>query len=216
MHKTRNNFNYELLDGAILVGKYGIPQLKAINIIPEHLVPFDKALQEKEPNNKFVHFFINDFQFDRIWNKPNKYIKVLKRFAGVLAPDFSMFKNMPNATNIYAHYKKQTLSHFYSYNGIKVIPTFGACGEDSFNWCFDGMPNNSIIAVSTVGVNKEMFINAFKEMVKRLQPTYILVYGNIFEEMELPGIKEKLIKYETRIDYLRKIKKRSKILNGNK
>ena len=42
-----------------LLGLFQI-QLKAINIIPEHLVPFDKALQEKEPNNKFVHFFIND------------------------------------------------------------------------------------------------------------------------------------------------------------
>lgn len=215
MHLTRNNFNFELLDGATIVGKYGIPQIKPSTSIPTKLVPFDKALRENEPGNKFIHFFINDYQFDRIWNMPNKYIKILKRFAGVLAPDFSMFNNMPNATNIYAHYKKQTLAHFYQKAGIDVIPVFGACGKNSYEWCFDGMPNNSVIALSTVGVDKKLFLDAFEQMLKHLNPTFVLVYGRIFEEMNKPGIKEKLIKYETRIDNLRKIKKRSKLSNGN-
>ena len=36
-------------------------------------------LSEKEPEGKGVHFFINDYQFERVWNNPDRYIEPSKR-----------------------------------------------------------------------------------------------------------------------------------------
>lgn len=206
MRTTRNSFNFELLEGATFEGKFDIPIILGTQIIPDKIIPFDKALQEKKPEDKFVHFYINDFQFDRIWNKPNKYIKILKKFAGVISPDFSMFIDMPNTTNIFAHYKRMVLSHFYQQNGITVIPSFSSAGEKSYEWCFDGLPKNSVIFVSSVGVEKIPFIESIYLMNKKLQPSKILMYGKVFNEFN-QEIKNKIVKYESRVEQLQKINK---------
>lgn len=206
MRKVRDNFKFDLIVGATLVGKYGIPYLPASYEVPQEVILFDKALQEPNKSNKFVHFYISDFQFERIWNKPKKYLKVLKQFAGVIAPDFSMFLNAPNAHNIFAHYKKQALAYFYASNGIKVVPSFGTSGAASYEWCFDGLPTHSVIAVCTVGVEKNVFIDSMKELNKRLQPELVLVYGKVFDEMQTI-FQDKIVKYESRVEQLQKIKK---------
>ncbi len=215
MHNVRDNYKFNLLNNAILVGEFNVPELEACNIIPKILIPFDKALKEKNTQDKFIHFYINDFQFDRVWNLPNNYIKLFKRYAGVIAPDFSMFVNVPKAFNIYQHYKKQCLAHYWQSLGINVIPSFGCVGVKSYSWCFDGLPNNSTIAISTVGVEKEIFLESIKELNKRLNPTTILVYGNNYPELEI-NYGKKIIRYESRTEHLHKIKKRSKMSNGNK
>lgn len=214
MHQTRDNFKFDLIENSILQGKYGIPLIKPCEIVPGEIIPFDKALKEKHPENKFIHFYINDFFFDRIWSMPYKYINLFKKFAGVISPDFSMFLNAPNAFNIFQHYKKQTLSHFWQMHGINVISSFGAAGVASYEWCFDGLPYNSIIAISTIGVDKNPFLDAVKELFKRLSPKLLLVYGKNFPELEdLFG--KKIIRFESRTEQLRKNLKRSKINSGN-
>ena len=66
--------------------------------------------------------------------------------------------------------------------GLTVIPTVSWSTNDSFDFCFDGLPRNATLAVSTIGVkqNKEQFqiwIDGMDEMIKRLSPTKIIVYG---------------------------------------
>lgn len=215
MHTVRDNYKFNLLDDAVLVGEFNIPELKPCDAVPSILVPFDKALKEPHPENKFIHFYISDYQFDRVWNLPNKYIKLLKRYAGVIAPDFSMFLNAPNVFNIFQHYKKQSLAHYWQTLGINVIPSFGCAGEKSYKWCFDGLPNNSNIAISTIGVEKEPFLDAIEKLNARLLPNKILVYGNNFPELE-QKYGSKIIRYVSRTEQLHKLKKRSKITNGDK
>ena len=72
-------------------------------------------------------------------------------------------------------------------HGIKVIPTISWSDKDSFDWCFDGEPKNSIVAVSSVGTQndktaKRLFLNGYNEMLKRLEPEMIIFYGNIPDE----------------------------------
>ena len=72
-------------------------------------------------------------------------------------------------------------------NGIHVIPTIGWSDESSFEWCFDGEPAHSIVAVSSVGTqknkeSKELFLRGYKEMVRRLEPETIIFYGKVPEE----------------------------------
>ena len=72
-------------------------------------------------------------------------------------------------------------------HGINVIPTICWSDQDSFEWCFDGEPAHSVVAVSTVGTQrskgtKQKFLDGYFEMVDRLQPTQIIFYGNVPEE----------------------------------
>ena len=92
------------------VGKYDIPQLATIHEREigeiKEWIGFNYVLSDKEPEGKAVHFFIDDYQFQRLWNSPEKYMEKLKRYEAVLTPDFSPYADMPLATQIFNHYRK--------------------------------------------------------------------------------------------------------------
>lgn len=72
-------------------------------------------------------------------------------------------------------------------HGIKVIPTISWSDESSFEWCFDGEPIGGTVAVSSVGTQKnktakELFLNGYNEMMKRLEPETVIFYGTIPKE----------------------------------
>ena len=59
--------------------------------------------------------------------------------------------------------------------------------EASFDWCFDGEPLYSVVAISAVGSqNSEetsrLFMRGYEEMLKRLRPTKIIFYGKVPDE----------------------------------
>lgn len=143
---------------------YHIPKLKATHYIPEILVPFNFAITEKSPENKWVHFFIDDYQFERIWNTPNKYLNILKRFNGVITTDFSMFLSMPKAQQIWNCFRNRVVAYWLQNNGLNIIPTAGWSDKESFKWCFDGLAKNSTVAITSVGTRKNgVYKNNFNQ-----------------------------------------------------
>lgn len=152
-------------------------------------IPFNYALTAKDRKNKGVHFYLDDYQFQRVWNTPEKYVPILQEFGAVCAPDFSLYVDMPVALQIYNHYRKQWLSAFWQLQGIKVIPTICWSKPESFEWCFDGVPTNSIISISSVGTQKKketikLFAEGCREAIKQLEPVQILWYGKCPEEFD--------------------------------
>ena len=178
------------------VGEYDIPQIIGVDDVQvKEWIPFNYALTCKEPQEKGVHFFLDDYQFERVWNNIDKYTEVLQRFKAVMSPDFSMFTVNPKALQIYQHFRKHFIGAYWQVNGLTVIPTINWADEKSFEWCFDGEPTNSVVAISTVGsmnskANKEGFYKGYEEMKKQLQPKKILCYGTVPEEIkdEVQGI----------------------------
>lgn len=178
------------------VGEYDIPQIIGVDDLQvKEWIPFNYALTCKEPQEKGVHFFLDDYQFERVWNNIDKYTEVLQRFKAVMSPDFSMFTVNPKALQIYQHFRKHFIGAYWQANGLTVIPTINWADEKSFEWCFDGEPTNSVVAISTVGsmnskANKEGFYKGYEEMKKRLKPKKILCYGTVPEEIknEVQGI----------------------------
>lgn len=178
------------------VGEYEIPQIIGVDDVQvKEWIPFNYALTCKEPQEKGVHFFLDDYQFERVWNNIDKYTEVLQRFEAVMSPDFSMFTVNPKALQIYQHFRKHFIGAYWQENGLTVIPTINWADKNSFEWCFDGEPINSIVAISTVGsmnskANKVGFYKGYEEMKKQLQPKKILCYGTVPEEIkdEVQGI----------------------------
>ena len=65
---------------------------------------------------------------------------------------------------------------------MTVMPTICWSDAASFEWCFDGEPVGSVVAVSTKGTQKddkarELFYAGYHQMLKRLMPKTVLLFG---------------------------------------
>lgn len=181
---TKNDVIRErYITGAELVGKYDFPQLEPINADVSGLkpVPFHLARQEKNPRKVVVHCFTHDFQFETLWREPLKSIETLQNFKYVIPCDFSFYSDMPLALQIYQVYRARAIHHYLSCFGMKCIPVVGWSDESSFDFCFDGLPQNSTLAVNTNGcffkAGKEAYRKGFSEMCRRLNPSRVIVVG---------------------------------------
>lgn len=144
------NLGYEHFEGN---GKYDIPEILPVYRVPpiKEWISFNYVLSDKNPEGKAVHFFIDDYQFERVWNEPNKYIEKLRQYVCVASPDFSPYGDMPLCLQIYNHYRKQWVGRYWQECGIRVIPTVRCSSDDrSYEWFLDGIPKESIIIMSSM------------------------------------------------------------------
>ena len=180
----RNGHNLELglfpLDGPL-----GIPKL-----VPAHLndcipwIPFNCVMSDRQREAHGVHFFIDDYLFQRTWNDPWRYAHLLSGYQAVMTPDFSMFTDYPVAVQLYNHWRKHQLGAYWQSLGLTVIPSICWSDHDSYAWCFDGEPVGGTVAVSSVGTQKNplartLFLDGYAEMICRLQPEKIIFFGDV-------------------------------------
>lgn len=65
--------------------------------------------------------------------------------------------------------------------------------EDSYDWCFDGVPKHSQISISTVGGfgnhqdNKKSWLDGYEKCLEVLDPTEIILFGKHFPEIRPYG-----------------------------
>ncbi len=154
-----------------------------INLDNIELIGYDK-LSENE-NQKIVHFFLDDYKFEVIWNDPEPRIEKLRKYRAVLAPNYSMYTEMPLSLKVYNTFRSRWCGAYLQSKGIKVIPTVAWGDPTTFWFCFDGIAKNSVVAVSTLGVRKErsLFMQGYNEMIRKIEPEAIICYGKPFEEM---------------------------------
>lgn len=189
--------NFENLDKFIFhgVGRYNIPQIEPVTVYPQgEFIPMNYANSTKDKGGKIVHCFVDDYQFTRYWNQPDRYIQSLSRFEAVCSPDFSTYTDMPLAMQIYNHYRKHWLAAYWQLHGLTVYPTISWSDEQSYDWCFDGEPVGGIVAVSSVGTqaskeSKRLFLRGYDEMMRRLEPSWVIFYGKVPAECDWNVIK---------------------------
>lgn len=181
LEQNIHNLAYAQFDG---VGEYDIPEMLPVHIDNLADIPlqgFNYALKEQHPENIGVHFFLHDYQFERVWRYPDRYIEVLKKFAYVLSPQFSTYEDMPKITKIFNVYRNRWCGRYWQEHGIKVIPTFAYGGDENFEWCLDGLPKHSTIAISTMGDGRwgkfKGIYNVWDKIQEELEPETILLYG---------------------------------------
>ena len=188
LEQNIENLAYAQFEG---VGEYGIPEMNPEFIENLENIPiqgFNFALKEKHPENIGVHFFLHDYQFERVWKYPDRYVDILKKFAFVMSPDFSPYADMPKALKIYNVYRNRWCGKFWQENGVRVIPTVTWSDADSLEYCLDGIPKNSTIAISSMGEGRwarwSQLKKAWPYVIGTLQPKQILLYGkNLSKEL---------------------------------
>ena len=74
---------------------YGIPDLlyTPASHIPAWLVPYRQRIRANDPlDDGAVHFFMDDYRFETVWQRPFKALEALSPYQMVLTPDFSLYR----------------------------------------------------------------------------------------------------------------------------
>jgi hypothetical protein len=188
----------------------GVPCLHhtPISHMPSSLVAYRRRIQAEpwELAQIGIHFFLDDHRFETVWTRPMGSLEALSQHQMVLTPDFSLYYDWPRSLHIWNTYRNRWCGAFWQAHGFTVIPTISWAGPESYDFCFLGVPPNSVVAVSTVGVKLErpleyqLFLDGFQEMVARLRPSHVLCYG------KAPTVCRELVaitEYETRWQSIR-------------
>ena len=99
-----------------------LPLLRKSEYVPIRLIAFNEALKSKDYEST-VHFFIDDYQFERIWNFPERYIDKLSKFKAVISPDFSLYTGMSTISQLWNVYRNRFIGAYMQMKGIEVIPS---------------------------------------------------------------------------------------------
>lgn len=193
----RDVFHAWMMRDARYAGELEIPRLRTSELLPERLVSFEKAMTRSGEIRRpaeaglWVHFYTDDRRFERLWNNPKAYLARLKRFTGIITPDFSLYRDMPLVMQAWNTYRGRALGHWLAVNGIPVIPNVRWGDERTYSFCFDGIEAGKTVAVSTYGclrgrANHQYFQRGLEELVRRLQPPVILVHGSAPDTLFAP------------------------------
>lgn len=202
--------NYGTFQPFSVSGKFEIPAIAPVT----ELKPLEwRCLGECRTisinPNTGIHFFTDDYRFTSCWRQPLKYADMFARAGAVMSPDFSMYRDMPLALQLYSHYRKHWLGQFWQTRGAVVIPTISWSDSASWDFCFDGEPRGGIVAVSTVGVKRDkeafgLFSAGWSEMLDRLSPKRVIVCGEVFDFMARDVLVEQFGAFTDKFDKMRK------------
>lgn len=153
-------------------------------------VPYTEY-KKNDGKNQALHFFLDDFRFrSAVWFNLERITRSFSKFEFIFTPDLSLWRDLPtefpNKENIF---RTRFIGAYWQSCGFNVIPTASWGGLNSFPYCFDGLPSDSILAVSGMGSHRNY--DAFQRwcygmscLERTKAPKMILVYGR---EVSIPN-----------------------------
>ena len=189
-------FGVYFLESLSFEGDYDMPvvgNFDDIGVI-DYIALYSDTSEYNKTENTCVAFYQYDHVFDGIHGLYNSIIyqdeerlnKFRERFKGVkyiVAPDYSLFGDFPNALQIFNIYKSRVCMCWLIANTkAKILPNVRWTFPFTFEYCFDGIMKGSNIAIGVLGQirdkeNKKMFLDGLKVAIDRIEPKRILVYG---------------------------------------
>lgn len=176
-------WNARLLEYATYAGKLEFPIFPCANVIPTDLYSF-RYLELSTSRKYWIHFFGSDQYLEDVWENPELWASRLNSFAGIISPDLSVYRDMPMVQQMYNVYRNRVLAHWFSQHGIPVIPNIRWADQRSYDFVFEGIPQNSTVCVSTSGIliddeDRTAFRLGLDAMIKALTPQTVLIYGSM-------------------------------------
>lgn len=177
----RNEFDVE--------GKWGFPVIKKQELSLENLDLISCSdVSKKDTKNlyKGVHFFVDDFRFESLYKNPEKALERYGKYKFLLTPDYSLYAEMNPWRQIESVGKTRWVGAKWQSCGKIVIPTVSWALTRSYEFCFDGIERNCIVAIGMIGCKREKvnFLRGYDQMLNRIEPEAIICFGQPFDEME--------------------------------
>lgn len=206
MAKSRKNkiddgFRADLARNGVFDGALEIIRIRKPDkfIIPKDTIPFS-LMSRSDDYSEFVVFYEHDLKFADVLTSTEEYLPKLKKFAGVVSPDASLYRDMPLCLQIANTYMNRLIGHYLQEQGLYVIPNIRWGDERSYTavvlpekFAFLGVEKHSIVSIGTYGCiqgkeNKRYFKEGLAAMLYELEPEIVLVYGpmpdSIFAEFK--------------------------------
>lgn len=200
-------FDADLLHGAVFTGNFEFPVIGENHYRPSRAIPFDRLKQNNKEKELWVHFYVHDYRFLPVLKMPDKYLPALRKYAGVIGLDNSVYRDLPLAEQIHSIYLNRLFDYYLQRNGIPVIPNISWGDHRSFEFCFDGIKPHTTVAVSSYGcvrrkVDRQYFLDGFARLLKQLRPDAVVFHGTVFEDVEYLADKHDalLIPVKSRLD----------------
>lgn len=180
--------------------------------VPNKLIGYDEAktihkkmLRKKKLNyhiNAFIHFYIDDSKFDgkrtSFWLYPDKILEIISHFDGIIVPDPSTYADFPEPLKRWNYYRMNAFGFWISSLGYEVISNVRWNTPDTWEYCFDGNPRNSMLCLGAVAsslkykLNYQQFAEGLLKMYEVLKPHTLIVYGSsnypCFDELRSLGV----------------------------
>jgi len=177
----RNQFDKE--------GKWGFPIIKKQELDIENIELIscsDVSKRDTKNLHKGVHFFVDDYRFETVFNHPEKSLERYGKYRFLLTPDYSLYAEMDPWRQIESVGKARWVGAKWQAEGKIVIPTVSWGLARTFEFCFDGIQKNSIIAIGMIGCkrNKNDFLKGYYQMLYKIEPEAIICLGAPFDEMD--------------------------------
>lgn len=183
-------FRISLVKTAFFDGKFEIPHIDAPEdiVIPDRLVPFSQRKRSIDKKD-FVCFYEHDINFRAILTDTADYVNELKRYAGVISPDCSLYLDAPLCVQIASIYLNRAVGYYLRNQGIYVVPNIRWGDERTYTdellgekVAFQGVDKHSIVSIGTYGQiksaeSKRYFREGLIAMLAELEPEVVLVYG---------------------------------------
>lgn len=188
-------FGVYFIESLSFEGDYDMPivgNFDDISVI-DYIALYSDKNEYKKTKNTCVAFYQYDHTFDGIHGlynsiaykdekRLNKFRERFKDVKYIIAPDYSLFGDFPNALQIFNIYKSRVcICWLIANTKAKIIPNVRWSFNFSYDYCFDGIMKGSNIAIGLLGQirnkdNKNMFLNGFKKAIDTIEPKSIIVY----------------------------------------
>jgi len=134
-----------------------------------------------------IHFYLDDWRFESAWRAHTETIQRLDKYYAVIAPDFSVHYGAQLPPNLFNVYRNRLMTRHWQEFGLKVIYCISWGLDDTFEYCFDGIPQNSIVSIKSCGefVMKELqeaWMVGFEQLCERLRPKQIVCCNKLLPQ----------------------------------
>jgi len=182
LNVTRSSHNWASLPGNFdrnnthtlyhSTNQWGIPDLPRTTAAPTRLIAYNDRRKVEHPQpGDAVHFFLDDYRFETMWTKPRQSLSRVMRAGIALTPDFSLWREMPMAMQLWQVYRSRWCGAWMVSNGVDVIPTISWSTPDSYDFAFAGVPQCSTVAVSTVGIRGTLAESGYFQGLEAMMDT---------------------------------------------
>lgn len=169
-------------------GKFGIPTVKKqhVRLDPINLIACtNTVLDDMEHFDCGVHFFVDDCEFGSPYENPEKTYPLYSQYAFCCTPDYSVYGEMALWRQLESVAHSRWVGAWWQSKGMNVIPTISWDKYSSFEFCFEGVEEGSIVAVATYAChqNRAAYMRGYDAMLERINPSTIICYGKPFADM---------------------------------